>query len=74
MNHTVADELHDELLGALTALGGSAGGSVPSRLNWSYCMAWHGDVLRQRAQRLTNGDAAPIPWSEAKDHLQRLAE
>ena len=35
---------------------------------------WHADILRERAQRLTHGDAAPIPWSEAKAHLQRLAE
>ena len=35
---------------------------------------WHADILRKRAQRLTHGDAARIPWSEAKAHLQQLAE
>ena len=35
MNHTVADELHDEFLGALTALGGSAGnGRLREVLEW----------------------------------------
>lgn len=35
---------------------------------------WHADILRERAQRLTHGDAARIPWSEAKAHLQRITE
>jgi putative addiction module component (TIGR02574 family) len=35
---------------------------------------WHANVLRERAQRLSNGDATRIPWSEAKAHLQKLAE
>ena len=35
---------------------------------------WHADILRERAKRLTHGDAARIPWSQAKAHLQRLAE
>ena len=35
---------------------------------------WHANVLRERAQRLSKGDATRIPWSEAKAHLQKLAD
>jgi putative addiction module component (TIGR02574 family) len=36
--------------------------------------AWHAEVLRERARRLSNGEAARLPWSEVKAHQQRLAE
>jgi hypothetical protein len=35
---------------------------------------WHSDVLMERRQRLLDGSATSIPWSEAKAQLQRLAE
>jgi len=35
---------------------------------------WHAGVLGDRARRLSNGEAVRLPWSEAKAHLQRLAE
>lgn len=35
---------------------------------------WHAGVLRKRARRLADGEAVHVPWSEAKAHLQRLAE
>lgn len=35
---------------------------------------WHAVVLRERARRLADGEAVRLPWSEAKAHLQRLAE
>jgi putative addiction module component (TIGR02574 family) len=35
---------------------------------------WHAEVLSKRARRLADGGAVRVPWSEAKAHLQRLAE
>ena len=35
---------------------------------------WHAEVLRKRSRRLADGEAVRVPWSEAKAHLQRLAE
>jgi putative addiction module component (TIGR02574 family) len=35
---------------------------------------WHAEELRKRARRLADGEAVRVPWSEAKAHLQRLAE
>jgi hypothetical protein len=34
----------------------------------------HAEVLRERARRLTDGEAVRAPWSKAKAHLQRLVE
>jgi hypothetical protein len=35
---------------------------------------WHAEVLHERARRLSDGEAVRLPLSEAKAHLQRLAE
>jgi hypothetical protein len=32
--------------------------------------AWHGEVLREREERVRSGQEKPIPWERAKRELQ----